>query len=298
MAAQREQFSFTGRDGARITGYRWAPDGPPKGVVQLAHGMGEHVRRYEELAQRLAGRGWLVAGPDHRGHGATAETVAAAYGDVGEALGQLGAEGWVELVNDIHELATVLGAENPGVPVVLVGHSMGSFAAQQFVLDHSADIEALVLSGTAAIDLLEPALDLEQPMDLTAFNAAFQPQRTDYDWLSRDEAQVDRYVEDPFCGFGLDPDAAKSMFAGARPLADPERVAQIRPGLPILIAVGEDDPVNGNLALVHPLVERLRNEGLQVDLKTYPGARHEIFNETNRDEITALVINWLDAHPS
>src|SRR5208337_1533079 len=114
--------------------------------------------------------------------------------------------------------------------------------------DHSADVDGVVLTGTAAIDLLEGALDLDQPMDLTMFNAPFQPARTDYDWLSRDEAIVDAYVADPRCGFGIDTDSARVMFIGARRGADPAQVAAIRSSLPVYIAVGEADPVNGGLA--------------------------------------------------
>jgi len=138
---------------------------------------------------------------------------------------------------------------------------MGSFAVQQYLFDHSADIDGVVLTGTAAIDLLEGALDLDQPIDLGMFNAPFQPARTDYDWLSRDEAQV----------------------------------AAIRSGLPVYIAVGEADPVNAGLALLTPLTERYEAAGLtDVTIRTYPVARHEILNETNRDEIIAELKAWLD----
>jgi alpha-beta hydrolase superfamily lysophospholipase len=180
------------------------------------------------------------------------------------------------------------------VPVVLLGHSMGSFAAQQYMLDHSGRIAGLALSGTAAIDLMEPGLDLDRPIDLSAFNAPF-PNRTGYEWLSRDDAQVDAYVADPRCGFGLDVEGGKAMFARARDVADPNRLAGIRKDLPVHIMVGDRDPVNGQLALVNVLVERLRAAGLtDVTLTVWPDARHEIFNETNRDEVEADLLAWLD----
>jgi alpha-beta hydrolase superfamily lysophospholipase len=172
---------------------------------------------------------------------------------------------------------------------------MGSFAVQQYLLDHSQDVSAAVLTGTAVLDLLEPALDLDEPLDLAMFNVPFQPARTDYDWLSRDQAQVDTYVSDPRCGFGLDPAAAKAMFAAARQMADRSRVAGIRSDLPIYIAAGQMDPVNGQLALVTALVDRYTSAGLtDVTLKIYPQARHEIFNETNRDAVIADLLTWLD----
>ena len=280
------RFTFTGRDGTVISAYRWEPSGAPRGVVQLTHGMGEHLLRYDHLATTLVAAGFLVHGQDHRGHGATAGSE--------EALGVLGADGWNSLVDDIDVLVERTHDRMPDVPVVLLGHSMGSFAAQQYVLDHSDRIAALALSGTAAIDLLEPALDLDAPIDLSGFNAPFA-HRTGYEWLSRDDAQVDAYVADPYCGFGLDVEGGKAMFTRARDVADPDRLAGIRKDLPIHIMVGDQDPVNGQLALVNALVERLRAAGLtDVTVTVWSDARHEIFNETNRDEVTADLLAWLD----
>ena len=280
------RFTFTGRDGTEVTAYRWEPDAAPRGVVQLTHGMGEHLLRYDHLATTLAAAGFLVQGQDHRGHGATARSA--------DALGLLGADGWHGLVDDIDVLVERSHKRMEDVPVVLFGHSMGSFAAQQYTLDHSDRIAGLALSGTAAIDLMEPGLDLDRPIDLSAFNAPF-PNRTGYEWLSRDDAQVDAYVADPRCGFGLDAEGGKAMFARARAVADPDRLAGIRKDLPVHIMVGDQDPVNGQLALVNAFVERLEAAGLtDVTLKVWGDARHEIFNETNRDEVEADLLAWLD----
>ena len=287
MADRQTRADFESSGGTTIAAYRWAPETAPKAVVQLTHGMGEHALRYADLAAHLNDHGYVVYAQDHRGHGQTAPSE--------EELGRIGADGWTELVEDIDRLRLRARAEHPDLPLVLLGHSMGSFAAQQYVLDHSGDIDALVLTGTAVLDLLEPSLDLDQPLDLSMFNAPFAPARTDYDWLSRDEAQVDRYVADPRCGFGLDGEAGKQMFVAARAVADPARLGRIRKDLPVYVAVGEQDPVNGQLALVHALVDRLRDEGLEdVTLTVYPGARHEVFNETNRDEVYRDLVDWLD----
>jgi alpha-beta hydrolase superfamily lysophospholipase len=273
--------------GQTVAAYRWDPDDAPRAIVQITHGMGEHALRYASLAQALNARGMVVYAQDHRGHGATARSA--------DELGQLGEQGWTELVGDIDRLRARARQEFPAIPLVLLGHSMGSFAVQQYLLDHSQDVSAAVLTGTAVIDLLEPALDLDEPMDLAMFNTPFQPARTDYDWLSRDEAQVDKYVSDPRCGFGIDTAAAKAMFVAARQLADRDRVAGMRSDLPIYIASGELDPVNGQLALVNALVDRYSDAGLtDVTLKVYPQARHEIFNETNRDEVVGDLLSWLD----
>ena len=279
-------FSYHGSDGTRIAAYRWDPAGPPTAAVQVAHGMGEHARRYGALAQALTGAGLVVYAQDHRGHGATAASA--------ERLGQLGPGGWRLLVEDIHLLNSLIRAEYPGLPVVLLAHSMGSFAAQQYLLDYSGEVDAVVLTGTTALDQLEPAFDLDQPIDLSGLNAAFAPARTDFDWLSRDEAVVDAYVADPLCGFGLDVESGKEMFVAARRMADPDAVARIRSDLPVYLAAGEQDPISGAGALVELVAGRLRAAGLTgVTVRAYPGARHEILNETNRDEVTADILAWL-----
>jgi alpha-beta hydrolase superfamily lysophospholipase len=279
-------FAYTSGDGQQITAYRWDPQEAPRAALQVTHGMGERALRYGKFAQAMNERGLVVYAQDHRGHGATA-------GD--GVLGDLGEAGWPRLVEDIGLLSAEIRAEHPGLPLILLGHSMGSFAVQQYLLDHSADADAVILTGTAVIDLLEPARDLDQPLDLAMFNAAFQPARTDYDWLTRDEAIVDAYIADPRCGFGLDTSAAKAMFAGARRLADPAEVAAMRPGLPVYIAAGESDPVNGQLALLTPLAERYRAAGLaDVTVRTDPQARHEILNEINNADVIAEITDWVD----
>lgn len=278
-------FTYPSPDGTQIVAYRWDPAGQPTAAVQITHGMGEHARRYEHVALALTDAGYVVFAQDHRGHGATASA---------DDLGNLGAGGWTALVEDIGMLSAVVWGQHPGLPLILLGHSMGSFAVQQYLLDNSGDVDGVVLTGTAVIDLLEPALDLDQPLDLAMFNAPFQPARTDYDWLSRDEAVVDAYVADPLCGFGIDTASAKAMFAGARRLADPARVAALRDDLPVYIAVGESDPVNGGLTLLHPLADRLKEAGLtDVTVVTYPGARHEVLNETNSAEVIGSLVGWV-----
>ncbi len=287
MSKEPVRLRLDSADGVELSVYRWDPPGEPSAIVQLTHGMGEHALRYADLAERLNQAGYVVYAQDHRGHGATAASP--------QAFGRLGPGGWGELVADIGRLQELAQAERPGLPVVLLGHSMGSFAVQQYLPGHDGDLAAVVLTGTAAIDLLEPSMDLDAPVDLSGFNAPFEPTRTDYDWLSRDTEQVDRYVADPRCGFGLDAESSRQMFGGSHRLADPAVLAGLRADLPVYIAVGDQDPVNASLALVHPLVERYRTAGLtEVVLRVYPQARHEVFNETNRQEVISDLLDWLE----
>jgi len=280
------RLEFRAADGAAIAAYRWDPVGNVRAIAQITHGVGEHAQRYAPLADKLANEGYVVYAHDHRGHGASLQP--------GANLGEIGQSGWSELVADIGGMNSVARSAYPSLPLALIAHSMGSFATQQYLLDHSPNVDAAVLSGTAALDLLEPALDLDAPMDLAMFNAGLDQRRTDFDWLSRDEEQVDRYLADPLCGFGLDVEGAKAMFAGARQLSDPARMAAIRSDLPIYIVVGDMDPVNGQLALVNVLFSRLTDAGVNdVTLKVYEGARHEVFNETNREDVIADLISWL-----
>jgi len=176
--------------------------------------------------------------------------------------------------------------------VILLGHSMGSFAAQNYVLDNSSLIAGLVLSGSAAVDKL--AIDPSQDADLTAFNRAFEPARTQHDWLSRDPAAVDAYEADPLCGFGINKNAMATMTASAIRLIDPAALAQIRKDLPIYIFAGDKDPINHNLERVRPLAERYRAAGIMnVTEKYYADGRHEMLNETNRDEVLRDLATWL-----
>ena len=281
-------------DGTALATYSWdtLPGGqPPRGVVQLAHGLAEHSARYDRLATALNAAGFLVHSTDHRGHGRS----------IVEVPGDFGAAGFEGLIADVAAFGASLASAEPHLPLFLVGHSMGSFAAQSVILSHSAQYHGVVLSGSTAIDVLaagmaEAATQADAPPGLEAFNVGFE-HRTGYEWLSRDEAEVDLYVADPLCGFDLPEATVPALFAAGGQLADPAELARIRPDLPILIASGSDDPLAGGGELVQLLGQRYRDAGLaDVTVIVYPGARHEICNETNRDEVTADVVGWLTAH--
>lgn len=238
--------------------------------------MAEHALRYDRFASALNQAGFDVWAMDHRAHGKTLGP---------EGFGDFGEGGWDALVDDIGQLIEI-AADETGLPVALIGHSMGAAAAQQYAPGESGDLFALVLSGTTLRDPGDP---------IPPYNDAFAPARTAYDWLSRDEAEVDRYINDPLCGFegqtirnGMDRTDPRRV--------DPDRLQQIRSDLPVLLVAGDADPINRELAGIDYLEQRWREAGVkQIDRQIYAGGRHEMLNETNRDEVTANLIGWLTA---
>ncbi|MGH7924405.1 MAG: alpha/beta fold hydrolase, partial [Candidatus Binatus sp.] len=258
---RREDFSFNSDDGLEIAYYRWRAPGRAVGVLQIAHGMGEHTLRYAHVAEFLNQAGLHVYANDHRGHGRSVKGP--------ESLGDFGTGGWNGLVADMLLLTRLARTREGGLPVILLGHSMGSFAAQQYALDNSALIAGLVLSGSAAADKL--AIDPSRDADLTAFNRAFEPARTQHDWLSREPAAVDAYEADPLCGFGINKRAMETMAGAASRLADPAALSRIRKDLPIYIFAGDKDPINHDLEWLKPLAGRYRAAGISnVSEKYYP----------------------------
>lgn len=269
------KFDLEGGDGARIAAYRWGLPGPVKAVLQISHGMGEHAARYREPLQPLCEAGVAIYANDHRGHGRAAET-----------LGDFGPGGFAAVVDDMARLSEFAGQENPGKKVIMLGHSMGSFALQIYLVKHAGLIDGAVLSGSAALDLLPPPDPSAQGLE--AFNKPFEPARTPFDWLSRDEREVDKYIADPLCGFSINEASLMSVFAAAAPLFEEGALKRIPRNLPIYLIAGDQDPLNGGLAFLTPLVERYRAAGIaDVTHDFYPGGRHEMLNETNRAEVVA-----------
>lgn len=288
MDATRSSF-VSAADGTEIVTYQWTGvTGQPAGAVQIAHGLAEHGERYARFAKALNAAGFVVHAVDHRGHGRTARG----------RLGDFGPAGFGGLVADVAQFGAALRARHGALPLFLFGHSMGSFAAQAALLDHAGTWSGAVLSGSTALDAFAAAMaqaPADGPAGLEAFNAGFE-HRTGYEWLSRDAAEVDAYVADPWCGWPVPDDVIPALFAPAPRLADPALLAGIRRDLPLLVASGDADPLAGGGALVQLLGQRYRAAGLaDVTVTLYPGARHEILNETNRDAVTADIAAWLRA---
>ncbi|MFL1476372.1 alpha/beta hydrolase [Pseudomonas grimontii] len=297
-------FWLTANDHSRLYVNHWMPVGPAKAVVMLSHGMAEHSGRYERLAKALCSAGYGVYAPDQRGHGRTADE-----GTLGLYAEK---DGWNKVVGDLASLNQHIGQQQPGLPIILLGHSMGSYIAQAYLLHHSASLHGAILSGSnfqpvalyRAARLIARAERLRQGMrgrsalieflSFGSFNKAFKPNRTAFDWLSRDPNEVDKYVNDPLCGFRCTNQLWIDLLGGLQQISKASNLAQIDPGLPILVLGGECDPVSEGKRL-KSLAHALREAGSQhLQLNIYPQARHEVFNETNRDEVTADVLTWLD----
>jgi len=282
------RFQFTSSDGLPIASERWSGRRPVRGVVQIAHGLGEHMGRYGEFADMLVRADFVVYGNDHRGHGNTANGT--------ENFGDFGLGGFDQLIEDMVSLRVIAKEEHPGKPYFLLGHSMGSFAAQQFVLDHSHSISGLMLSGSGILDgLARVARKLPKADDWTRLmNAPFEPARTPFDWLSRDDAEVDAFIDDPLCFSSLKTSAMTSFLGASARLADPREIRKVREDLPVYMFSGSDDPVGLRSEGVRTLADRYRSVGMtSVALEFYPGGRHEMVHEINRIQVFTDLLGWM-----
>ena len=299
-----ETFWLGANDRSGLFVNQWLPAGTPKAIVLLAHGMAEHSGRYAHLGKTLCDAGFGLYAHDQRGHGKTAE-----HGTLGYFADN---DGWCAVVSDVASLGQHIGQTHPGVPIFLLGHSMGSYIAQAYLMHHSASLQGAILSASnfqplalyRAASLIARVERLRQGpkgrsaliewLSFGSFNKAFKPNRTPYDWLSRDPAQVDAYASDPLCGFRCTNQLWIDLLGGLQQISKASNLAQIDPGLPLLIMGGACDPVSEGKRLTD-LAKALRNAGnRQLQLNLYPQARHELFNETNRDEVMADVIDWLN----
>ena len=305
-----DDFKFLTEDKIEIFTYRWLPDEDKevRAAVQIVHGMAEHAGRYGEFADFLADNGFAVYADDHRGHGKTAGSL--------ENIGFFAEEnGWNLVVNDEIELTRIIRQENPGIPVFLLGHSMGTFIIRDYIFTQSDSVDGVILSGTscdpgvmanlgkmiAKWQIKQNGFKAKSPLldklSFGKFNSYFKPNRTPFDWLSTNDENVDRYIADPYCGSVFSAGFFYDLIIGVKKVNLFENIEKISSSLPIFLISGEKDPVGnftkGVLKVFNDYEKAKLND---VSYKFYTGFRHEILKETNRLEVYNDIAGWLNKH--
>lgn len=288
--------------GHNIQVHLWTPVAEPTAIIQVFHGLGEHSARYQRFAEAATENGYIVCAHDHRGHGPDAELPGFFAAEIG----------WDLLVNDAHKVSDFLRDRYPGKPVVLLGHSMGSYIAQSYARRFGEDLAALVLSGStwpsrallfvgrllARWERWRHGIYYRSPLlhkiGFEEFNNRFEPGRTELDWLSRDPDEVDKYIDDPFCGGPYTTGLWWDLLGGLNEISGIDALRSIPASLPILITGGADDPVGGAKGMLKLADAYQRSGHAKVDKAIYADGRHEMLNELNRDEFTADLLRWIE----
>lgn len=304
----KNEFYYLSRDQrTQIHAVEWIPDGEVKAVLQICHGMVEYIDRYHDFAEYLCEKGYFVVGHDHLGHG---ESVCSEseYGFFG------GKNGNQYVIGDIHNLREKTAGRYPDKPYFMLGHSMGSFLLRQYIQRHGRGLQGAVIMGTGdkpAIVLTAGKIlcnilmkmkgdhyrsQLVNNMAMGSYNEHFAPTRTASDWLTKDTKIVDEYVSNPWCSFSFTVSAFYCMFCGMQELTKKEKMDRIPKRLPLYFVAGDQDPVGGFGKDVDKVYNRYKKCGIKdVSLNLYPGDRHEILNETDRDQVYQDIYEWLEA---
>ena len=304
----RHEFTFPSADGkTSIHAVEWRPEGEIRAVLQISHGVSEYILRYEPFAAFLTERGFAVAGHDHLGHGGSI-----APGAPRLYFGPRGSWNWV--VEDLRTRRQLATERFPGVPCLLLGHSMGSFLARTDLILHPGETDGAILMGTGqmapvlltagrAVAAVEArrvggghSSPLVEQLAFGAYNRVFAPNRTAYDWLSRNPGNVDRYLADPLCGGNPTIGLFREMLAGMAFIARPQELRRMDLRTPVLFISGEQDPVGDCGKGVRRAAESFRRAGVeQVDCRLYPGLRHEILCEDCREQVYQDLLNWMES---
>lgn len=300
-------FYYKSSDGIEIYAQKRLPENEkPKAVVQIAHGMGEHIGRYHDFAQTLTEKGYAVYGNDHRGHGLTAKEEQDKRYFADE-------NGFDEVVQDMYALTHRIANEQGDIPIFLFGHSMGSFLSRRYIQLYGSKLHGVILSGTGGVPSIvreagmmlaklemkvkgkrtpSPLLDR---LSFGQYNRSFKPTRTDFDWLSRDEQAVDLYINDPLCGGVFSSGFFYDLLFGLKQISQQSQIQQVPSDLPIFLVSGDEDPVGGHTKGVLKIYKDFKKAGIKdVTYKFYPQGRHEMLHETNRDEVIEDIIIWLE----
>ncbi len=292
-------------DGVSIALHQWLPKKHPKAVIHIIHGMAEHALRYDDIAEDACKRGFTVFAPDLRGHGKTigAESIRGNLADK---------HGFKRVVDDQKEINEEIKKIYPDVPVIILGHSFGSFITQSYIEHYGNTVNACILSGSAGpnpiigtasiiakLNILfygkKHISKLMNSLSFGSYNKGIKKPKTKFDWLSRDENEVEKYIKDDLCGFICTTGFYGDLMYGLKSIHKPENIAKIPKELPILIAAGSADPVSSGGKTLKKLCSIYEKYGIKnIELKLYESARHEILNEINREEVKADIFTWIE----
>lgn len=305
----KEEFYYDSRDGkSKLHAVRYTPDNENdiRCIIQIVHGMAEYIERYEEFARFMTDRGFVVVGEDHLGHG--------------KSVGENGKCGYfceqdpaTVVVRDVHRLKKATAARYPDIPYVIMGHSMGSFITRNYLCHYGTGVDGAVIMGTGmqpqavlALSKIVAAVSgrvfgpekegkLLDKLAFGSYNRLIAEPGTSFDWLSRDGERVKQYLNDPMCGFVFTVNGFQTLFELISRLYKQENLERIPKNLPVFILSGDADPVGDYGKGVKKAYKSLRSAGLKdIRLKLYEGGRHELLNETNRQEVTQDIYHWIE----
>ncbi len=293
---------FASVTGQKLDSRLWPTKGKPRAIVQIVHGMAEHIDRYDQTAQKLNAAGFAVVGHNHLGHGEAAKI-----------KGFFAREhGWDNLIEDVHSLRLLTQREYPGVPYILLGHSMGSFVTRCYCQKYEKGLTGVILSGTGhfkkgmaqggkllaqilcALGMEKKPAALLQKVAMGGYLKSFPGEKNANAWLNRDPGEVAKYDNDSLCGFAFTAGGYRDLGDGMLRML-PHNLSTMKKDIPLFLIAGDMDPVGANGEGVKKVAQEFREAGInQVEVKLYPGARHEIFLETNREEVCNDVIRWIE----
>lgn len=305
----KQEFYYPSADGVtQIHATKWIPDGQPKGILQIIHGMVEYVGRYEDFAWFLADHGYIVCGEDHLGHGKSVRSQ--------EYYGFFGEKGNEWMMKDIHQLRLMMQEEYPDIPYTMLGHSMGSFLIRQYITENDASnaegLKGVIVMGTAwqpavalkagkavskilGTDKVGVAAPLLEAMAFGTYLKKIENPKTKSDWLTKDEAIVKSYRANPLCTFHFTPNAFYHMFSGMEKAHDISRIKKLPAGLPIHFCAGAEDPVGAwGEGVRKCYMVYSDNTECEVSIKLYLDDRHEILNELDKKDVYQDMLDYLD----